>query len=182
VTRYLFLVGAAATASSLLAQVPAKLSASIDNWTSHKYTIELQDGKLLYSDATPKSSPDSIIVVPSAEQWRIFRRALDTIPVWAWREKYWPSEPVFDGTAWSFSVAYADRSLTSSGGNCYPDAHGAVGPIVLRTAAFVRLEAAIETLLGGKAFRSEQEPEQPMRPNQTLQPAPSRLVSSLSHD
>ena len=182
VTRYLFLVGAVATANSLLAQLPSKLSASIDNWASHTYTIELRGGKLLYSDATPKSSPDPSIVVPSAEQWRTFRRALDAIPVWSWREKYWPSEPVFDGTAWSFSVAYADRSLTSGGGNCYPDAHGAVGPVVLRTAAFVRLEAAIETLLGGKAFRSEQEAEKPMRPNQSLQPTLSRLVSSLSYD
>ena len=177
-TRYLFFVGAAATANSLFAQVPSKLSASIDNWASHTYTIELQGGKLLYSDAPPKSSPDPSIVVPSAEQWRSFRRALDAIPVWSWREKYWPSEPIFDGTAWSFSVAYADRSLTSGGGNCYPDAHGVAGPDVLRTAAFVRLEAAIETLLGGKAFRSEQEAEKPIRPNQTLQPTPSRLVSS----
>jgi len=109
-------------------------------------------------------------------------RALDAIPVWSWREKYWPSEPVFDGTGWSFSVAYADRSLTSGSGNCYPDAHGAVGPVVLRTAAFVRLEAAIETLLGGKAFRSEQEAEKPMRPNKSLQPTPSRLISSGNHD
>jgi len=53
---------------------------------------------------------------------------------------------------------------------------------VLRTAAFVRLEAAIETLLGGKAFRSEQEAEKPMRPNQSLQPTLSRLVSSLAYD
>jgi len=182
VTRYLFLVGAAAVANSLLAQEPSKLSASIHNSTSHTYTIELQGGKLLYSDATPKSSPSPITIVPSAEQWRSFRRALDAIPVWSWREHYVPSEPVFDGTAWSFSVAYADRGLTSSGGNCYPDAHGAIGPIVLRTAAFVCFEAAIETLLGGKAFRSEQGSLPPMRPNQTLQPTPSRLVSSFCYD
>jgi len=182
VTRYLFLVGAAAAANSLLAQVPSKLSASIGNFSSHTYTIELQGGKLLYSDATPKSSPGPTVVVPSAEQWRTFRRALDGIPVWSWREKYRPSELVFDGTHWSFSVAYADRSLTSGGGNCYPDAHGAVGPVVLRTAAFVRLETAIETLLGGEAFRSEQEAEKPLRPNQSLQPTANWRTTSFSDD
>ena len=182
-TRHLFVPAIAAAISSIVpAQVPSRFSASIDNFSSHTYTVELRDEKLLYSDATLNTTAKPIVITPSPKQWREFRRVLDTIDVWKWRESYMPAEVIFDGTNWTFSVAYADRSLTSGGGNCYPDAHGAVGPVVLRTAVFVRLEAAIETLLGGKAFRSEQEAEKPMRPNQSLQPTPSRLVSSRFHD
>ena len=99
-SRYLLIATFAAAISCVaLAQAPSRFSASIDNFGRHSYAVELRDGKLVYSDATPKSVAQPITITPSPEQWREFRRALDAIGVWAWHESYMPNEPVFDGTS-----------------------------------------------------------------------------------
>jgi hypothetical protein len=140
-----------------VAQEPTRLQASIDNWGGRSYSVQLSNGKVLYSERSGADSPQITTVTPSIEQWRAFRRALDTIPVWSWHAEY--ITDVFDGTGWSLSVKYSDRSLVSEGGNCYPRANGEKGPDLLRTAAFQQLESAIEALVGGKTFRSEQDVE-----------------------
>jgi hypothetical protein len=153
--RHLLIATFAAAASCVaLAQAPSRFSASIDNFGRHTFTVELRDGKVVYSDATPTSVAQPITITPSREQWREFRRALDGIGVWAWHERYMPNEPVFDGTSWSLSLRYPDRSVVTGGGNCYPDARGAPTGVALRTPAFRQFEAAVEALLGGKLFRS----------------------------
>jgi hypothetical protein len=153
-TRLLF-IAVLVTSSAAAAQEPSRLRAVIDNWGGHSYAVELKDGKLLYSDATAGSNADPITVSPSLEQWHAFRSALDAISVWSWHAEYFAA--VFDGTGWSFSVQYPDRSLSTQGANSYPDAHGNAGPAVIRTAVFQQFESAVEALLGGKRFRSEQE-------------------------
>jgi hypothetical protein len=152
-TRYLLIVFAALS-SVALAQAPSRFRASIDNFSRHTYSVDLRDGKLVYEDATPRTTPQPVMITPSPEQWRAFRRALDQIGVWAWHESYMPNEPVFDGTSWSLSLRYPDRSLGTGGGNCYPDAHGTPTGVALRTPAFRQFEAAVEALLGGRSFRS----------------------------
>jgi len=153
--RYLLVATfAVATSCVALAQAPSRLSASIDNFGGHTYAVDLRDGKLVYSDTTSKSVAQPITITPSPDQWREFRRALDAIGVWTWHERYMPNEVVFNGTSWSLSLRYPDRSLVTGGGNCYPDAHGAPTGVALRTPAFRQFEAAVEALLGGKSFRS----------------------------
>jgi hypothetical protein len=154
-SRYLIIATFAISITCVaLAQTPSRFSASIDNFGRHSYTVELRDGKLLYSDTTPKSVAQPITITPSSDEWRAFRRALDAIGVWAWHESYMPNEPILDGTSWSLSLRYPDRSLVTGGGNCYPDAHGNPTGVPLRTPAFSQFEAALEALLGGRSFRS----------------------------
>ena len=145
-------------ASAAIAQqaepAPSRFSASIDNFGGHSYTVELRDGALLYSDVVPQKTSEPIKITPTSKQWREFRRALDLNGVWIWHESYMPNQPIFDGTGWSFSIRYPDRSLVTGGGNCYPEADGSPSGVPLRTSAFIRLEAAVEALLGRKPFRS----------------------------
>src|SRR5438477_68498 len=68
------------------AQAPSRFSAAISNFTDHTYTVELRDGALLYSDAFGESAsaPRPTRITPTAEQWHVFRRALDSINIWQW--------------------------------------------------------------------------------------------------
>src|SRR6266567_856540 len=122
-TRHLLAAIVAFSAcAAALAQVPLRFSASIETFRGHAYAVGLHDGTLMYSDATPTSNPTPVAVTPTREQWREFRSALDDIGVWTWHESYMPTEPIFDGTSWSLSVRYEDRSLVTGGSNAYPDA------------------------------------------------------------
>jgi hypothetical protein len=67
-------------------------------------------------------------IQPSVEQWQNFRRTLNRLDVWCWQRNY--SDPaVCDGTSWSAEIAYSDRSLVSSGDNCFPGRDGRALPI-----------------------------------------------------
>ena len=156
--RVLAFFAAFITSGTAIAQeAPARFSASIDNFGGRAYSVELRDGALFYSDVAAQESPKPIKVIPTAERWRDFRHALDEIGVWKWHKSYWPSPPIFDGTGWAFSIRYADRSLVTGGGNCYPNADGSSNNVPRSSEAFKRLETAIGALLGGKAFRSAED-------------------------
>jgi hypothetical protein len=62
-------------------------------------------------------------IQPSAKQWRAFRRKLNQLDVWCWQAKY-SDFGVCDGTGWSAEIVYSDRSLFSSGNNCFPGRDG----------------------------------------------------------
>jgi hypothetical protein len=142
-------------ASAALAQQPARFRVSIDNFGGHTYRVELRDGQLVYEDSVPKSTSEPSTIAPLSDQWRTFRRALDEIGVWTWHENYEPTEIILDGTSWSLSVWYPDQHVVSGGGNCYPDARGQPTGVPLRTPAFRKFEAAVEALLGGRPFHSD---------------------------
>jgi len=71
----------------------------------------------------PQPHPQREEIHPSAKQWRAFRRTLNRLNVWCWQRNY--SDPaVCDGTGWSAKIVYSDRSLVSSGDNCFPGSDG----------------------------------------------------------
>ena len=153
-TRHVLIALAVAT-NAALAQEPSRFRASIGRFGGHAYSVELNDGKLIYEDSVADAKPTSLTITPSADQLRAVRRALDELGAWAWRDSYQPNEIILDGTSWSLSVRYPDRSLVTEGGNCYPDARGQPSGVPLRTPAFRKFEAAVETLLGGRPFHSD---------------------------
>jgi hypothetical protein len=70
---------------------------------------------------SPLPGPDEI--QSSAKQWQNFWRTLNRLNVWCWQVKY--SDPaVCDGTGWFAEIVYSDRSLVSSGNNCFPGRDG----------------------------------------------------------
>jgi len=144
----------ACVAAAVSAEVPAKFEAQIDHFEHDRYAVELRDASLSYRHTRGGEVVAEAKITPTAAQWREFRKALDGVDVWAWQRSYQPEETVFDGTTWSLSVRYADRSVFTSGENCYPEADARPCVAGLRTPRFMRLESALETLLGGKSFRS----------------------------
>jgi hypothetical protein len=95
----------------------------------------------------PLPGPDEI--QPSAKQWRAFRRTLDRLNVWCWQAKY--SDPaVCDGTGWSTEIVYSDRSLVSSGDNCFPGRDGRALSISVheRDNTFEKFCRAVASLVG----------------------------------
>jgi len=48
--------------------------------------------------------------------------------VWCWQRNYL-DPAVCDGTNWSAEIVYSDRSLVSSGDNCFPGRDGRAIPI-----------------------------------------------------
>ena len=132
---------------------PSKVWAVIENFGAHTYRVEFRDGSLHYEDAMGATT-ESAKITPTAGQWLQFRKALDAIAVWDWKSSYVPDEAVFDGTTWSFSIRYSDRGVFTSGENCYPEVDARPCTADVKTPSFMRLESAIEALLGGKPFRS----------------------------
>jgi hypothetical protein len=154
--RLYVLVALAVAASTSIAQQPSRFQAEVGTFGGHVYNVELRSATLVYEDSVGFTK-STVVLTPSRQQWRAFRRALDEIGVWSWRERYEPDGVIFDGTGWSLSLRYPDRSLVTEGGNCYPDAHGERSSTTEVTATFRQFEAAVEALLGGRRFRADDE-------------------------
>jgi hypothetical protein len=71
--------------------------------------VELKGGALFYQADAARA----VRIVPTASQWRAFRRALDEAGVWSWRPDY--HRNVSDAESWWLRIEYADRSLKSEG-------------------------------------------------------------------
>ena len=127
---------------STVKALPKRLCISIGGYFGPCYSVTFKKGRLTY---TYLSSRDSCIqeleprlelgpqphreqIQPSAKQWQNFRRTLSRLNVWCWQRNY--SDPfVCDGTGWSAEIVYSDRSLVSSGDNCFPGRDGRALPI-----------------------------------------------------
>jgi len=132
--------------------VPKRFSAQIGGFRAHSYSVELRDGTLNYTSFGPgRSNPQHTVITPTEAQWREFRQALDDLKVWQWRAEY-HNTGTLDGTGWSLDVAYADRTINTSGYNAYPDATGEPYFQGSPTNAFKRYLAAIKKLIGGLNF------------------------------
>jgi hypothetical protein len=122
--------------------LPERLRISIGGYFGPCYSVTLEEGRLIYtysargpSGGEPKPEwplepklrellgleplPGADEIHPSAKQWRAFRQELDRLNVWCWQSNY-SNSSVCDGTGWSAEIAYSDRSVVSSGNNCFP--------------------------------------------------------------
>ncbi|MDQ6684744.1 MAG: hypothetical protein M3Z16_06430 [Pseudomonadota bacterium] len=100
--------------------------------------VESQGGRQLFKSQARLSSA----------QWRALRAELDRLGVWTWRSSY-VTFGVKDGTQWSARIQYADRSLSSSGSNSYPDATGKPTSSPDESASFAQFRAALAKLVPG---------------------------------
>jgi hypothetical protein len=148
---------------STVKALPKRLHISIGGQFGPCYSVTFKKGRLTYTylssrDSCPEGlfqflgpQPQGEEIQPSAKQWQNFRRTLDRLNVWCWEAKY--SDPaVCDGTAWSAKIAFSDRSLVSSGDNCFPGRDGRALPITEdRTDnTFEKFCRAVARLIGRK--------------------------------
>jgi hypothetical protein len=111
--------------------LPERLRISIGGFFGPCYEVTLKKGRLTYTYLSSRDScsrelephPYREEIQPSANQWQNFRRTLDRLNVWCWQAKYLDPD-VCDGTGWSVEIVYLDRSLVSSGDNCFPGSDG----------------------------------------------------------
>jgi hypothetical protein len=157
---------------STVKPLPKRLRIGIGGYFGPCYGVTLEKGHLIYTYSArgpsggepkpewplepelrrllglkPLPQPEEIQV--SAKQWRAFRRTLDRLDIWSWQRKY--SDPfVCDGTRWSAEIVYSDRSLVSSGDNCFPGRDGRALSITVheRDNTFENFCRAVGRLIG----------------------------------
>lgn len=152
----LVIVSAVTLCSSLAAEtntIPQSFRTSIGGFLGATYSVDLRDGILYYSAADGRKTNQASKIIPSTQQWREFRRALDGVSIWGWRTNYPNPGGVYDGTQWSVEIRYSDRSLKAGGDNSYPGRGGKPSGSQKSTKAFSAYTAAVSKLLGGKDFR-----------------------------
>ena len=109
--------------------LPELLRISIGGYFGPCYEVTFKKGRLTYTYWPPRESstqepePQREEIEPSAKQWQNFWRTLNRLNVWCWQGNYSESA-VCDGTGWSVEIVYSDRSLVSSGDNCFPGQDG----------------------------------------------------------
>lgn len=135
---------------------PKRLAISIGGFTGPSFSIELSGGRLRYvAYEYAYASPREEVITPTAEQWSVFRTALDSIGVWQWQNDYPSKGAICDGSQRAFAVAYEDVELHTGGDNAYPgdeaddDTLSSAEP----SARFERFLKAVSDLIGGRDFQ-----------------------------
>ena len=136
-----------------LKALPKRLCISIGGFFGPCYEVTFKKGRLTYSYLSSRDSccqepqPQREEIHPSAKQWQNFRRTLNRLNVWCWQGKY-SNSAVCDGTGWSAEIVYSDRSLVSSGDNCFPGRDGRALPLTgdERDNTFERFSRAVAHL------------------------------------
>lgn len=124
---------------------PEKFKVFIGGYFGPSYEVELQaDGTLLYLDdpygGVPLLRSEAHAIMVSEDQWREFRKALNSANVWSWKEYY--DSAILDGTQWELIIKYGDAYVSSGGSNNYP-----------LEEEFKQFEDAVRSLLSGKEFQ-----------------------------
>jgi len=109
-------------------------------------SVQLQDGEKLVFEQLLRGR-ERVLIKPSAEAWARFRRRLDQLDVWSWKEGY-PNEAVLDGAQWGIRLRYKDRTLDVSGSNAYPLPGGASNNYPEPTAHFKAFLGSVQDLIG----------------------------------
>jgi hypothetical protein len=121
--------------------LPERLRISIGGHFGPCYEVTFKKGRLTYTHLSSRDSsseelfqflgpqPQCEEIKPSAKQWQNFRSTLNRLNVWRWQRDYPNSATVCDGVGWSAEIVYSDRSLLSSGSNCFPGRDGRALPI-----------------------------------------------------
>jgi hypothetical protein len=144
---------------STVKALPKRLCISIGGFFGPCYEVTLKKGRLTYTYLQSRHScsqellpqPHREEIQPSVKQWATFRRSLDRLEVWCWQPEY--SDPgVCDGTGWSVEIAYSDRSIVSSGNNCFPGWDGRALPSTADETdnTFEKFCRAVARLIGRK--------------------------------
>jgi hypothetical protein len=116
--------------------LPKRLRIGIGGHFGPCYGVTFKKGRLTYTYLQSRDSylhelgpqPQREEIQPSAKQWQNFRSTLNRLNVWCWQPNY--SDPaVCDRTGWSAEIIYSDRSLVSTGDNCFPGRDGREVPI-----------------------------------------------------
>src|SRR5688572_19134347 len=81
--------------------LPKKLVAFSGGYWTDFYHVELAGDTLLYWRGGPDDRKSAEHIKPSPEQWREFRRELDSLDIWRWRSDY-STRAIYDATAWIF--------------------------------------------------------------------------------
>jgi hypothetical protein len=145
------------TKQSTVKALPKRLCISIGGFFGPCYEVTFKKGRLTYTYLQSRDScsqelapePQREEIQPSAKQWQNFRITLNRLNVWCWQRNY--SDPaVCDGTGWSAEIVYSDRSLVSSGDNCFPGPDGRALSITAdeRDNTFEKFCRAVARLIG----------------------------------
>jgi hypothetical protein len=135
--------------------LPERLRINIGGHFGPGYGVTFKKGRLTYTYWPPREScsqepePQREEIQPSDKQWKAFRTGLNRVNVWCWQANYSDSA-VCDGTGWSAEIAYSDRSIVSSGDNCFPGLDGRALSIAVheRDNTFERFSRAVARLIG----------------------------------
>lgn len=133
---------------------PVKLAFFMGGFFGTNHSVKLENGVLKYKlfEAHPDYPQKQIEVIPSTRKWINFRRKLDAINVWKWKNQY-DDPDVCDGTQWEFEVDYGVKKIQSDGSNSYPGCESIIvideGRDGKESRAFDDLLHALSLLLGG---------------------------------
>ena len=128
-----------------LNSAPALFLVSIGGYMGASFSIENSGNTLLYKcydyGYELKTTEE---IVPTLQEWRSFRCALDEIGIWEWEAEY--SDPgILDGTSWKVEIGWGNKAISSRGRNDYPG--GDYDSSEFK--AFIR---AVQRLIGGRKF------------------------------
>ena len=126
---------------------PKRLHLSMGGFHGGYYELEMNGGRLLFSPPGDELSRTEIS--PTASDWATFRKTIDSLKLWIWREDYLDPN-VCDGAQWSVLIDYSDRRIKANGSNAYPDEDG--NPRNEMTEIFRGFLRAVEDLMGGRRF------------------------------
>jgi hypothetical protein len=129
--------------------IPAHLTVRNGGSFGPSYTVVLDGDTLIYKVRNKTEAIER--TRPTLAQWKAFRKELDEIDVWHWRNEYF-TEGVLDGNVWQFEVEYSDRAIKSIGHEGYPQGDGSPSAKGRLTAQYKRHVNAIRILLGGRQF------------------------------
>jgi hypothetical protein len=131
--------------------IPQRFHARIGGFMGFTYDVQLQDGRLEYVRSGGGQNSWRARVRPTMQQWREFRRELDSIGIWRWRAQYL-NPGVADGTQWSLDVAYPNQVIKTEGSNDYPGSTPNPSGVPSESKVFTRYLEAVQRLVGGRAF------------------------------
>ena len=126
---------------------PLNMEFSIGGFFGGRYFIRLENDILEYGESVghPDNGYIKLSISPSKQKWKNFKKKLDAIDVWSWKNEY-NNPNVLDGTQWELEIDYGDQKIKSYGSNLYP---GTADLDMDVTPEFKALLHALGLLLGG---------------------------------
>jgi hypothetical protein len=88
-------------------------------------SVIYQDGMLSksISETFGPAKDQTIVATPTAAQWLAFRKALDEMGAWRWRNQYKGPSFARAGHSYRLTLKFSDRTINSSGANKEPESY-----------------------------------------------------------